>query len=358
MSDESFLAELEIPELSDRYAKERDEIRSSISRRFREEREHRLRDKLKGIKEDQAHRRILNACIFPFTLKGRMPGLGYSFVRASPLAEKEVSNLDFLIYNPSNGMSIFGEAKGSVADPGAVVDQIEDRQREVANYSDYIISDYLRGGGFASEFVLGVGWMDALEVGKSVLRKGASIVVWQVGRDMENQEARLSIAIPPRQPDDSHVPMRHRDDSFNRALVKVDTSFECKTFFLQSHSVWKMLVLVHVDKGKEDGLFEFDDLLSLVRQELDYLPEEIVRDEARKILKIGIAVGFVEIEGSKYLIGSRSKRASVREKELRDSWIKWSVENDEDREISAKLKPIREKYLEEKKKFTKITDFQ
>jgi len=62
-------------------------------------------------------------------------------------------------------------------------------------------------------------------------------------------------------------------------------------------------------------------------------------------------------EKGKFFIDSRSKRATVRERELRDAWVEWSISSDERRETDAALRPAREKFLAEEKKFTNITDF-
>jgi hypothetical protein len=357
LRDDPFSAFLEYPELVERYEKERDEKIGPISRRYKEKRDELLRSKNEGIKHDQDHRRILNACIFPFTVKGRMPGLGYSFVRASPLSEKGGPNLDFLIYNPSKQIAVFGEAKGSIADYGAVVDQTKERQRFVASNLQYANQHYLNSDKSSPEFVLGVGWMDANETVKAVLRKRGGIIVWQVGISLDDQSMKLSIVTPPKTSDGAHESMRHLDDALNKALVQVETSHKFKTFFIESHSVAKMLVLVHADKGKQDGLFDFNDLMVLVRQELDYLPEEQAKAEAARILELGESIGFLKRDKGKFMIDSRSKKASVRERELKDAWVRWAIARDEEEEVEKVLEPIRDKFKEVKKNYKNLSDF-
>jgi hypothetical protein len=112
LQDDVFVNFLGFEDLISAYEKERDKAIGSIQKRYIQQREQLIRAKLEGIRQDQYHRRILNACIFPFSESGAMPGLGFSFVRASPLEEKGESNLDFLIYNPAKKIALWGEAKG------------------------------------------------------------------------------------------------------------------------------------------------------------------------------------------------------------------------------------------------------
>lgn len=354
LQDDPFSETLGIPPLVKRYEKERDEKIAPIVEKYRARRDELIRKRIEGIRQDQDHRRILNACIFPFSESGTMPGLGYSFVRASPLEEKGAPNLDFLIFNPEKRIAIFGEAKGSVDDPGGVVDQTKLRIKSVNESGKYIDDVYLKCQGSKWEFVLGVSWRESSELVKSVLRKGGGIIVWHVGIELQDEVPKLSVVIPQAVDSGAHKTMRHSDDAMNRALSNTETSHVFKTFFLDSHPVAKMLVLTIVDKGKDKGLFAIEDLLALVREELDYLDESVVREEARRILQLGQTIGFVVPDQDKYRITSRSKKANVRESEMKDAWIRWSLQRDETQEIQEALKPIREKYSKERSQQTTL----
>lgn len=96
--------------------------------------------------------------------------------------------------------------------------------------------------------------MDATELMKAILRKNGGIIVWQVGVKLKDESIRLSVIIPPKTVGGTHESMRHMDNTLNKALAEV---------FLQSHPVAKLLVLTVVDKGKPDGLFDFEDLVIL-----------------------------------------------------------------------------------------------
>lgn len=354
---EEFEKSLGNPGLIERYEDDRARAIEPIRRKYEEGREESVRRKLRGIDEDRYHRRILNSCIFPFSESGGISKLGYSFVRASPLHELRVPNTDFLVYNPIKQIAILGEAKGSVEDPARVVDEMRGRIRIAKENMEYINTHYLNANASVQEFVLGVSFGDSNEIMKSVARKGGGITVWHSGGDPRDDIDRLSIVVPPKTDDGSHVSMRHADNSLNEELSKgVRTSYDFKTFFVDSHSVAKMLILTLVDIGKKDGKFEFEDLRALVRNEINYLDAKTVEDEAKNILEMGLAIGFIKPTEDKFVIDSRSHKPHAREVELREKWIDWSLRMDELKESSDALAPIKEKYLAESKKQTKLFD--
>lgn len=356
MEDDAFIDSLGFDELKKDYIRERDKALAPIEQKYKANYKQLIDAKSKGIQEDQYHRRILNACIFPFSESGAMPDLGYHFVRASPLYEKGETNLDFLIYNPGKKIAIIGEAKGSVNNVGDVVDQTKKRIIRVKENIDYFNMEYLHSASSSTEFVIGVPWSISNELMKAVLRKGGEIIVWQAGSDLED-ETELTIITPSKDTNNVYQTMRHQEDILNKALKGVRTSYNFKTFFLESHSVAKMLVLTLVDKGKPDKFFDFDDLLMLVKEELDYLDEQTARIEAQKIIRLGEDIGFVGHEEGKYYIKSRSKKANVREEALKKAWINWRIESDKEKEIRSLLDPIQAKYEEKKRGYKTLTEY-
>ena len=128
----------------------------------------------------------------------------------------------------------------------------------------------------------------------------------------------------------------HKDKNLNRYLHKVKTSKGCKDFFIDSHKFAKLLIVNVVDKTNKDGIFTFDDLFNLITDTLDYLDEETIRRETEDILsyardELGFVQELQDRPGS-YRIILKAKKADAREKELRDKWINYKIEQEKDKE--------------------------
>jgi hypothetical protein len=140
---------------------------------------------------------VLNACIFPFSQEGPLSKFGYYFIRASPLAEQGVTNLDFLLFHPEPEVSaIFGEVKGQINDPKKVVDQTRIRISAVDENKPYIRQNYFKSLDPQMEFVIGVSTADAMELSKAILRKGGNIKVWGTSIDISTMKPELSFIRP------------------------------------------------------------------------------------------------------------------------------------------------------------------
>lgn len=131
IDDSQFQKVLNFKDLVEKYIKEKKELFSQIDDKHEKNREDEIEKKLRGIDQDLKHRMVLNSCIFPCLAdNGKLAEFGYQFIRASPLYEKKVANLDFLLFHPEPPVvAIFGEAKGDASDPGAVIDQTRERIR-------------------------------------------------------------------------------------------------------------------------------------------------------------------------------------------------------------------------------------
>jgi hypothetical protein len=131
--------------------------------------------------------------------------------------------------------------------------------------------------------------------------------------------------------------MMHQDANLNHELSNVKTSFEYKTFFIESHPVAKMTVLNFVDSGKLDGVFGFDDVLELVHDEVGYMDNQVVFKQANFILDLALKIGFIKVEGAAlFKLTSRSKKARNRYEELKQKWIDWSIDQDGSLEIERR----------------------
>ncbi len=357
-NDDEFLNYLTFEDLKTSYLKEKGECLKKIELEEQEKRvenERRLRSE---IRIDREHRKILNACLYPFATKvSRLRKLGYYFLRAAPLLERGTSNLDFLVYKsaPMNGTAIFGEAKGSVSDPSQIVRETLDRKSVVESNRNYVNQTYLGGANASYEYVLGVSSVDSNNVAKAVIRHNGGLIIWH---SEKSQNPELTIFVP----SETHIraSMMHAEDQLNKELGnKIPTSLEFKTFFQQSHIAAKLLVLLSIDKLSADETFKLEDVTNVVETELNYIDDSaIILREAQNILQSGITIGFVGVMGeNRYKIKSRYKSAASRETDLMDKWVEHRLEELFKEKAGAALEELKSKYRNLREKRTDLTRY-
>ncbi|MGA3405999.1 MAG: hypothetical protein ABSD49_09745 [Candidatus Bathyarchaeia archaeon] len=307
----------------------------------------------RGLKEDDDHGRVLNACIYPFA-RGEVPG--YFFVRAAPLVEMNLENLDFLIVclNPPRSgevkVAIFGEAKGPINDPDRVLQEMRSRIDVLEQNWDKVRRTYLSEE-MPREFVVGVLASDAHEMSKSVIKKGGARIVWSV--DFSSNHI-LSLDRPDLDRSDRTIraTMMHKNDSLNQILNKLATSATLYTFFEQSHIVAKLRILTAVDKVKEDGTFTFNDVETLVKEALDYvLDDSVIRRETSTIIEWGRNIGFVtEVVPGHFKIKSRYKNAADRDGEIENLWINYRLSQEANLLVDAEVASLQTSFESERAK--------
>ncbi len=346
-----FLKKLGLADLQREYKQEKDGIISKIEREY-ETNSQLYENKSIGIKEDKFHKEVLNAAIFPFVQRGLLPQtLDYVYVRSSPLSERKLKNVDFLIVSPSKKIAIFGEAKQSVNDPSRIIDEMKQRIAVINTNLDYV-EKYITPIS-KIEYVLVVRSFDANNMSKAIARSSANIILWHVGL----QEQKLSIFVPSTSAE-RRASLMHYDDKLNRALSEVSTSTELRTFFPESHPVTKMELLTGIDKGRDDH-FTLNEVKSFVKQELDNLSEQEIDIHTKEIIEQAIKINFVrQTEDGNYKIQSRFKKPSSRYEELKEKWIKYSLEIEKQEKVSSEIKLLKDKLMEKKRTIYKtLEDF-
>ena len=301
----------------------------------------RVAQKRKGINQDANHNKILSACIFPFVQQNNITqNLDYVYIRSSPLSELDVKNVDFLIASKTDGVLIFGETKGTITDPRAVITEYKERIKVINENSAYIMDKFPDIKLW--EYVLGVPSDRSLETSKVIIRSNVNIILWQVG--IWNSD-KLSLVIP-NVDKDTRKKIIHRNNALNRALGNegVQTSIGFKTFYHESHPVAKMTVLTSIDKKSEQ--FTFDDLKSCVSEELDNTLDNEITTIAEEIIELAIDIGFVkQLDDGTFKIKSRYKDSRVRYNELKNKWIKRRIKLDKEADLNQKLEQLQGKFL-------------
>ena len=303
-----------------------------------------IKRKSRAILEDTYHKEVLNSCIFPFVQQGSITQkFDYSYLRSSPLSELGLKNVDFLIASRNDRVMIFGEAKGTIADPRAVISEYKTRIAVIEKNIEHVktIFPELR----SLEYVLGVQSGDAVEMSKAILRSNVNIILWQISRW---DTALLSLVVPLTNDTNQRRRVMHRNDALNKTLSDVPTSTAFKTFYHESHPVTKMALLTSVNKGSQT--FTFGDFKTLVIEELDNSSEEEITRITRQIFESAIDIGFVKsLDDGTYKIQSRFKNSRNRYEELKKKWIARRIEIDKENAINELLRELQNQFRAQKR---------
>ena len=121
--DNKFIMSLFSEELKGKYQAEKKAILKNTHSDLKNKRQEFEKNVVEQIEVDQAHRSLLNMCVYPFTNSGIMYKTGFFFLRASPLYELGLENFDFLLFNNHTKVpiAIFGECKGSFSNANNVL---------------------------------------------------------------------------------------------------------------------------------------------------------------------------------------------------------------------------------------------
>ena len=296
--------------------------------------------KLEGIDTYKYHKDILNACIFPFIHCNTMPqNLDYSYICSSPLSERGLSNVDFLIASEADQVLLFGEAKASVTDPNRVISEYRKRIQIIEENVEYIKEKYSNMNAYRHEYVLCVPSGFSNNTAKAIIRSKINIILWEIDMWHNPTLSLHLVAKDVRQ--DIDVDIMHSNNSLNKTLSRLDTSTACKAFFNESHTVIKMGLLTTINKN-----FSFIDVKKLVNSELDNTSKADIDKISHDIIECGINIGFIKsLNNNFYKIQSRFKRAGARYKELENKWIKTTIETDKCVNLEKKIEELQTKYL-------------
>lgn len=308
---------------------------------------------------------ILNACIFPFAQDDSLKKYGYTFLRASPLSEVGITNLDFLLLNPDKGTSraILGEAKGSVLSYDDVARQTKDRVRVAEENRSYIKEKYLRNLEVETEYVIGVDWPDGNRMMKTFLHKGGQIKVWSTGPGSVSLKQRLMLVTPAAEDGPVGKTMLHADKNFSNKMNGIETSTDFKSIFPESNTLAKVSMLAFI-REKADGTFGFADFLQLISEELDYLEPNEIATVAHRILEVAEDIGFIEAMPTELSIGqptfritSRAKKADTRTDDIKRKWIEFSIGKDEEQDIEEQIRHLQGVFTEKRKQRKGIDEY-
>jgi hypothetical protein len=251
-------------------------------------------------------------------------------------------------------------AKGKVHDPQKVIDELKKKVNLVCNNAPYIQHNYLKCTVTDFEFVSGVWFSYGNEILKTVERKGGLIKVWSIGPQIDStKNAEISLLRPSVKDNPVARTMLHKDKSLNQLLSHMETSFEYKSIFPESHPVAKLSLLNFLEED-EKGHFEFNRLFDIVKEELHYLEDDEIKKHTEDILKIATEIGFIEQVQDKnrtYKIIARTKKRDSRQEELMRKWIDFKIEKEKEAEKDQELIIIQNEFKKERLERKTITDY-
>lgn len=323
-----------------------------IEKEYRENSDDYIFKKRRGIEDDRKHREMINSCIVPFTERGELrKKTGYRFIRASPLFELGVKNVDFLLFKESERISIaiFGEAKGSVSEPGKIITQFRKRIKEINNNQEHIRKEYLNlpyDTNLVFEHVIAVPSGDSNEMLNRVSETGGGIIVWHAPVTGKEE---LSLSIPSKEIDNKiRKSMMHMNPDLRKLLLeKVETMRKLFNVFPQGHACSKLCALTSaIETQNEKRILIEQSLWRNLSQDLFYLSEEEKNKEMDWIIKQGIKINFLKSskERSTYEVVSGRKLRRALEKDLERKWIKKAIQEDLDSKIKKTVEEIQSKY--------------
>lgn len=174
VDDNAFLRLVAFPDLKRRYEKElKLEIRQ-IEEEFKRSYDNRRAMHDREIETYRRHDEVVSMCIHPFSEEGTsVRQLGYQFIRAEPLSELGIKNVDFLIYRREGRtpIVIFGEAKSRITNFSQTLREVGERRANIETRTDYVKTNYLKTTSDPIfEYVLAVPTSIAIETRDAIWR--------------------------------------------------------------------------------------------------------------------------------------------------------------------------------------------
>lgn len=367
IDEDDFIASLSHPDSKKNYILERNKKLREIKTKFNQDKRF-LVDKIKNmIGEDDRHSSIINSCISPFTM-GPLAGTDYKFIRAAPLFELGIPNVDFLILRRNTGcnIAIFGECKGSFSDPNAIIKEMNERKIHIEQNREFIITNYLKialDERVHFEYVIAVPDRDATRMQNSIIDKKGGFILWQVSLTGKPE---ISCIFPPSILDLKEK-MMHKDHALRKQFEK-GKSIPCLRimidYFPQSYEFNKLSSLLRAAKfnGANDTgwIVAKKDLEDIISKDIFYMDDGFIQSEVRNVIAKGIEIDFLANIGAEkgecYKITTNPRRANSLERHLKAKWIKSKLEKELEKMTRDAIIEIREKFDKARAQM-KLSDF-
>jgi hypothetical protein len=355
LNDEAFLGQITFPDLRKLYS---DDVHSRIraaSSEFNKVYDSRRDAYQRGFETQKEHDKILNLAIHPFVEKSSPgAGLGYTFVRAAPLLELGIPNVDFLLYKPVGKVpiAIFGEVKSTVTNYARVLKEFEDRKKVIIGNLDHVKSNYLKTSvDPILEYVLVVKSSIATKTRDAAFEKGGGLIIWQ--GDLYDIGLGL-VPPPPGLKSAATISWVHHDHELNRVLsTPVRSNAAALAFFPQSHPITKLNALIpcmRMDAQKQVVPYTF--LNAYLAEQMPYLGSAERSKEFEFICSTAVEIGLAGRSQSRPeldILSARKKPSSL-EAEIHERWVESRLGAEKKEQIENARVAFQNEILSEQKR--------
>ena len=367
MDEDDFIRSLAHPEAKKEYILERNKKSREIKSNYNKEKKFFADRIVNMIEEDKRHSSIINSCISPFTT-GPLFGTDYKFIRAAPLFELNLPNMDFLLFkrNSDCNIAIFGECKGSFSDPASIIKELNERKSCIEQKKEYIIDNYLHlspNERVHFEYVIAVPDKDAARMQNCIIDKDSGFILWQTSL---TGKAEISCIFPPSKLDPKEK-MMHIDHTL-RKQFNGGRSIECLRvmidYFPQSYEFNKLSILILAAKFNaskdSERIVTKKDLNDFISKNIFYMDNEFIQSEVAQVISKGLEIEFLtKLEESVeecYAITTNPQKSNSLERHLKAKWIKSKLEKEFQRMKQEAILEIRIKF-EKARAQKRLSDF-
>lgn len=361
IDDNDFAASLIDKRLGKKYLSEIIDVRKKLKTELKQQDERIHGELKKEIERMELHDQLISRAIFPFLQNGPLTiELGYQFVRCAPLLEKEVKNLDFLIYRKEGkkAIAIFGEAKSSISHPDQIMHEFNDRKKIVDNNKKYILENYLdKSKETMFEYVLCVFSSDVAKMRDAIDKNGGGIILWSADQGFND----LSF-VGSNNPN-TRASMSHADANLSRMLQKISTHKKASLNYLQSHIVIRLRSIIAVKEflnavnDNNSQKFNRSDLEFYLKRVLYYVSSETQISELDYLLKVGLEIRFLKFEDGVYSIDTESKGYKSQQNELQSKWLESVIARRRTEKLENEINKIQNTYAAEDKRQRSMESF-
>lgn len=340
-----------------KYLKAKKVIGRIVKQRYRRNKENNKLKHQNEIETSRRHMFVMNAAISPFTDNGELhKKTGYEFIRASPLFEKHVQNMDFLLYNGNKKIIIVGECKGSIRRHTDVINQTKKRIKvfnKPANLKlvkeKYLSVDSQKK--LRVEFVLVVPSKEAPDTATKIQNSDGELILWHTPLAPKAGEGNeLKIVKPSNKLEKSLVKsMLHNDKKLNQELKSAKTGEYILDIFPQMHKFHELQSILNVERS---GVITRKDLKAYIQQNLYYMDKRFITKKVNSILKGASDCGFIKkITDERYELRFTGRRETI-ESRMERVWIDHQIEKEMEKDIEKEIKKLQKNYLKKGKQKT------
>ena len=360
INDEEFEKTLKSNNLGKKFKDEITRVRKDLRKGLKKENKKLEQSYKEEIRRSEYHDQLLSMAIAPFLNSAFQRKTGYKFLRCAPLLEKEVKNLDFLIFKDceKKPIAIFGEAKSSISNPNQIIDEFIERKKILASHKDYVLKNYLNTNkNILFEYVLVVFSRDISRMKQAIEERKIPIILWSA--DLAFCDLNLVAS------DKKEIKplMLHAESEFCNEIKNLQTYLKIPIHYVQSHVVVRMRSLISVKEyhsaitSTHDQKFTKDELDLYFQKTLHYLHQSLQDTEKKYLLTVASEMKLLKQVEDEYHFTTKSKGMKGQTKEFESTWISMKLTKNREEKLRKKIEEIYDKFRNLDNKQVSLTNY-